>query len=95
MAETTKCAASFEEDGVHVSIVAYLKYGEELPQAAGEAEPIHPRSAYESLTAAVNRYIRELFEDQGHIPQPVRLPMGASLGGRSVQKSQTLTVVGP
>jgi hypothetical protein len=95
MVKITKCAASFEEDGVHVSIGAYLKYGEELLQAPGEAEPAPLMSAYENLVAAVNRYIRELFEDRGHIPRPVRLPMRASTGGHSVQKSQTLTVVDP
>jgi hypothetical protein len=57
MAVITKCAASFEEDGVHVSIVAHLKYGEGLRLAPEEVAPTPPRSAYESLNAAVDRYI--------------------------------------
>jgi hypothetical protein len=73
MAEITKCFATYEPDGVHLSIVAFLKYGEEFRQPLEEAEPGRLLTPFEHLSWAVDRYIFGLFD--GRTPEPIRLPL--------------------
>src|SRR5437763_16727195 len=86
------CTATYGSDGVHLSITAYLRYGEELHQDLG-SEELDPRlSAYENLTAAADRYIHVLFG--GRAPQPIRLPSQLLPAGHSGQVIYTRSPCG-